>query len=253
MPTLPLTAFDIKARVSYIYSEGYSMSILKKVNENLRAKSQSDQALDKPAIVANTTAPGSAVITEVFRPYTPLPAAPVVAEQPTTGPPGESNPPKKRRVGRPMKEADLVPGEKLKRGVASAVPGVVRDKIVSFGATAYERTVLVEEALRLDMSLSAMLRQAVFAGLNIPPPHPEKIEIQGQGPLVRGAWLDKLKNLNTMDDVTRLMKTLEVMMKSEGGRERVEQILKDQTRKRKKLKAQEREKSKKPKGKEKRT
>ena len=229
------------------------MSILKKVNENLRAKSQSDQALDKPAIGISAIAPGSAVITEVFRPYAPLPAAPVVAEQPITGPPGESNAPKKRRVGRPMKEADLVPGEKLKRGVASAVPGVVRDKIVSFGATAYERAVLVEEALRLDMSLSAMLRQAVFAGLNIPPPHPEKIEIQGQGPLVRGAWLDKLKNLNTMDDVTRLMKTLEVMMKSEGGRERVEQILKEQTRKRKKLKSQEGEKSKKPKVKGKRT
>ena len=56
-----------------------------------------------------------------------------------------------------------------------------------------------------------------------------------------------------MDDVTRLMKTLEVMMKSEGGRERVEQILKEQTRKRKKLKSQEGEKSKKPKVKGKRT
>lgn len=232
------------------------MSILKKVNENLRAKPQSSQALDKPMIVDSTIAPGSAVITEVFRPYTPLPAAPVVAEQPITVSQDQSNNPRKRRVGRPMKADDLVPGEKLKRGYASAVPGVVRDKIVSFGATSYERTVLVEEALRLDMSLSAMLRQAVFAGLNIPPPHPEKVEIQGQGPLVRGVWLDKLKNLNTIDDVTRLMKTLEVMVKSEGGKQKVEEILKDQVRKRKKLKEQERAaaaETKKSKGKRKRT
>ena len=227
----------------------YFMSILKKVNENLRARPQNSQAPDKPVVSDNTTAPGSAIITEVFRPYTPLPSAPVAAREATTGaggPSNDANVPKKRRPGRPMKSVDLLPGEPLKRGVASAVPGVVRDKIVSFGATAYERTVLVEEALRLNMSLSAMLRQAVFVGLGIPAPHPEKVEIQGQGPLVRGMWLDKLKNLNTMDDVTRLMKTLEVMVKSEGGREKVEQILKEQAKKRKKQKEGTR-KSKKPK------
>ena len=214
------------------------MSILKKVNENLRAKAQSGQALDLP-VVSNPLGSGAPVITGVFRPYSPLPPAPVIeAEQPITAPEEESTAPK-RRVGRPMKDAGRVPGERVRRGSAPAVPGVVRDKIVSFGATAHERTLLVEEALRLDMSLSALLRQAVFAGLGIEPPHPERVETHRVGPRVRTEWLDKLKNLNTLDDVGRLMKTLEALVQTEEGKERVEKALKEQVQRRKMQKAKE--------------
>ena len=218
------------------------MSILKKVNENLRAKAQNGQVPDKPVTIG-VLAPGAPIITEVFRPYSPLPAAPVTGAEPTTPPPEESNPPK-RRAGRPMKENPRVPEERVRRGVAPAIPGVVRDKIVSFGATAHERTMLVEEALRLDMSLSALLRQAVFAGLGLEPPHPEKVETHRVGPRVRSEWLDKLKNLNTMDDVGRLMKTLEALMKTEGGKERVEKALQKQATKRKKVREETKAKKK---------